>query len=302
MEKEISVTYKGEKSSVIWKEGGILIMLEEDKDHRLQDDTKCSIQKFNSEGEYSRLPHNSVVVSQVYFINTSKPLKRTATIRIYIQTKKVDIDKLHFFTSTAEQPPYDFKAIKGGYFTNTYGEIKVKRFSFFTICHLNKPRRFQTLLNYMEKSYEVSLRCSKQPSYHGSKLEWKLYLNVTENINFIRSNLKTFIREEFNDNVEQVSSSIVKFNRDVKSITVFTSMGNSPPSHDEVCLYEPSSTSIRKADIRKYTDGCPPGFVYHLIAIPNIKFNIEFVIKGFEGNCKFNLHQYHLQGEKHLCK
>ena len=53
VEKEISVAYKGEKSSVIWKEGGILLKLEEDKYHRLQDATKCSIQMFNSEGAYS---------------------------------------------------------------------------------------------------------------------------------------------------------------------------------------------------------------------------------------------------------
>ena len=149
MEKEISVTYKGEKSSVIWWDGGILMKLEEDKDHRLQDATKVSIQKFNSEGSYSRLPSNSEVAIQVYFINSSKTLKRTATIRIYHKAREVDINQLCFLTSTDEQPPYDFNILKSGHFTSAYGEIAVERFSFFTICRLVKQLGFRGVLYYM---------------------------------------------------------------------------------------------------------------------------------------------------------
>ena len=272
--------------------------LEEDKDHRLQDATKLSIQKFSSEGSYSRLPSNSEVASQVYFINTSKPLKRTATIRIYHQAREVDINQLCFLTSTDEQPPYDFNILNGGYFTSAYGEITVERFSFFTICHLVKKLGFRGVLYYMEKSYEASLYHSLQPSSLGSKFQWNLYLSVTKNCHVFRSCLKDYIKEEYKENVKLVDKCIVKLNRAVDTITVSTSLGTSPPSQDQVCLYEPDTTSFQKTDIRNYIDGCPPAFVYRLLAMPSSKFKVEFVVEGFERNCKFNLHQYHLQGEK----
>ena len=298
VEKEISVAYKGEKSSIIWREGGILMKLEKDKDLKLQDATKFSIQKFNSEGSYSRLPSNSEVASQVYFINTSKPLKRNANIRIYHQAREVDIDQLCFLTSTDEQPPYDFTILKGGHFTSAYGEITVERFSFFTIVRFFKQHGFRGVLYYTEKSYEASLYHSKQPSSQGSQFKWNLYLSVTKNCHVFRSCLKHYIKEEFNENVELVSKCIVKLNRTADSITASTSMGTSPPSQDQVCLYEPDTTSFQKTDIRNYIDGCPPAFVYRLLAMPSSKFKVEFVMEGFERNCKFNLHQYHLQGEK----
>ena len=272
--------------------------LEEDKDHRLQDATKFSIQKFSSEGSYSRLPRNSELASQVYFINTSKPLKRTATIRVYHQAREVDIDQLRFLTSTDEQPPYDFNIVKGGHFTSAYGEITVDRFSFYAIYHLVKQHGFRGVLYYTEKSYEASLYHSKQPSSQGSQYKWNLYLSVTKNCHVFRSCLKHYIKEEFNDDVELVSKCIVKLNHAVDSITASMSMGTSSPPQDQVCLYEPDSTSFQKNDIRNYIDGCPPAFVYRLFAMPSSKFNIELVMEGFERICKFNLHQYHLQGER----
>ena len=51
--EEISVAFKGEKSSVTGNEGGILMKLEEDKHSILQDTIKCCIQKFSSKGAYS---------------------------------------------------------------------------------------------------------------------------------------------------------------------------------------------------------------------------------------------------------
>ena len=300
VEKEISVAYKGEKSSIIWREGGIVMKLEEDKDHRLQDATKFSIQKFKSEGSYSRLPRNSEVASQVYFINSSKPLKSTATIRIYHQAREVDIDQLSFLTSTDEQPPYDFTIMKGGQFTSAYGEITVERFSFFTIIRIFKQLGFQGVLYFTEKSYEASLYHSLQPSSRGSKFQWNLYLTVTKNCHVFRSSLKNYIKEEFKDDITLVSKCIVQLNHAVDSITASMSMGTSPPSQDQVCLYEPDTTSFQKTDIRNYIDGCPPAFVYRLLAIPSSKFNIEFVMEGFDRNCKFNFHQDHLQGEKNI--
>ena len=300
VDKEISVTYKGEKSSVIWKEGGILIKLEQDKDHRLQDATKCSIQKFNSEGSYSRLPSNSEVASQVYFINSSKLLKTTATIRIYHQAKEFDIEKLCFLTCIDEQPPYDFKFLEGGHFTSTYGEIIVKRFSFFAICRFVNQHGLRGILYYMEKSYEASLYHSKQPSSQGSKFQWNLYLSVTKNCHIFRSSLKDYIKEEYEDDVKLVDKCIVEFNRAVDSITVSSSLGTSPHSQDEVYLRKPVTTSFKKSKVKNYTDGCPPAFVYRLRAIPNSKFKIEFMIEGFEESCKFNLLQDDLQGKKNL--
>ena len=300
VEKEISFAYKGEKSSIIWREGGILLKFEEDKDLRVQDATKFTIQKFKSEGSYSRLPSNSEVASQVYFIHTSKPFKRTATIRIYHQARQFDIDQLSFLTSTDEQPPYDFNILIGGHFTSTYGETVVERFSFFTIVRLVKQLGFRGVLYYMEKSYEASLYHSIQPSLWGSKFQWNLYLSVTKNCHVFRSCLKNYIKEEFKDDIMLVSKCIVKLNRTADSITAYTSMGTSPISQDQVCLYEPDTTSFQKTDIRNYIDGCPPAFVYRLLAMRSSKFNIEFVMEGFDRNCKFNFHQDHLQGEKNI--
>ena len=300
MDKEISVAYKGEKSSVIWKEGGILLKFGEDKDHRLQDATKFSIQKFNSEGAYSRLPSNSEVASQVYFINSSKPHKSTATVRIYHQAREVDIDRLCFLTSTDEQPPYDFNFLKGGHFTSAYGEITVQRFSFLTICRLVKQLGFRGVLYYMEKSYEASLYHSMQPASRGSQFQWHLYLSVTKNCQVFRSCLKDYIKEEYKEDVKLVDKCIVKLNRTVDSITVSASLGTSPPSQDEVCLHEPGTTSLKKSNVKNYTDGCPPAYVYRILAIPNCKFKIEFAMEGFEESCKFNLHHDNLQGEKDL--
>ena len=272
--------------------------LEEDKDQRYHGTTKFSIQKFSSEGSYSRLPSNSEVASQVYFINSSKPLKTTATIRIYHRAGEIDIDQLCFLTSTDKQPPYDFNILKGGRFTSAYGEVTVERFSFFTIIRCFKQLGFRGVLYYTEKSYEASLYHSKQPSSQGSQFKWNLYLSVTKNCHVFRSCLKHYIKEEFNEDVELVSKCIVKLNRTADSITASVSLGTSPPSQDQVCLYEPDTISFEKTDIRNYIDGCPPAFVYRLLAMQNSKFNIEFVMKGFEKNCKFNLHQYHLQGER----
>ena len=277
--------------------------LDEDKDHGIHDATKFSIQKFNSEGSYSRLPSNSEVASQVYFINSSKQIKRTATIRIYHQAREVDIDKLSFLTSTDEQPPYDFNILKGGHFTSAYGEITVERFSFFTLCHLVKQHGFRGVLYYMEKSYEASLYHSKQPLSQGSKFKWNLYLSVTKNCQVFRSCLKAYIKKEYDDDVKLVDKCIVKLNRAVDSITVSTSLGTSPPSQDEVYLREAATTSLKKSKVEDYTDGCPPAFNYRLFAIPDSKFKIEFDMEGFEETCKFNLHMDDLQGEKNFfCK
>ena len=150
----------------------------------------------------------------------------------------------------------------------------------------------------MEKSYEASLYHSMQPASRGSKFQWYLYLSVTKNCHVFRSCLKNYIKEEYKEDVKLVDKYIVKLNRAVDSITVSTSLGTSPPSQDEVCLREPGSTSLKKSNAKNYTDGCPPAFVYRLLAIPNCKFKIEFAMEGFEESCKFNLHQDDLQGKK----
>ena len=270
---------------------------EEDKDHRLQNDTKLSIQKFSSEGSYSRLPSKTEVASQVNFINSSKPLKRKATVRIYHQAREVDIDQLCFLTSTDEQPPYDFNILKGGHFTSAYGEIEVERFSFLTVGRLVKRYGFLGFLYYLERTYEVLLYHSKQPSSQGSKFKWNLYLSVTKNCQVFRSCFKAYIKEEYDDDVKLVDKCIVKLNHAVDTITVSTSLGTSPPSQDEVYLREAATTSLAKSKVKDYIDGCPPAFVYRLLSIPDSKFKIEFVMEGFEETCKFNLDNDDLQGK-----
>ena len=238
------------------------------------------------------------MASQVYFIKSSQPLKRAATIRIYHQAKGFDIEKLCFLTCIDEQPPYDFKILEGGLFTSMYGEITVKRFSFFTIVHFLNQHGLRGILYYMEKFYEATLYRSKQFSSQGSKFQWKLYLSVTKKCHVFRSWLKRYIKEEYQDDVQLVNECTVELSRVVDSITVSTS--SSPPSQDDVSLREPGTTSFKKSEVKKYTDGSPPVLMYRLLAIPNSKFKIEFVMEGFLESCKINLHDHDLQGEKKL--
>ena len=153
VEKEISVTYKGEKSSVLWKEAGLQLLFEEDKDlHSKNAATKYLVQVSDSEGSYARLPSKTELVSPVFHISSSQKLDISATVKIFHQASDVDIDQLCFLTSTDDQPPYNYQIAQGGHFTSTYGEISVKQSSFFTICNLGFHYGVKGILSYMEKN------------------------------------------------------------------------------------------------------------------------------------------------------
>ena len=304
MEKEIPVAYKGDKRSVIWKEGSILMKLGEKEDHKLQDTSKeekdHKLQGVSEEDTDHRLQGASEEDTDHRLQGASEE----DTDHILQSATEEDTD--HRLQDASEEgKDYRLQAAtkssvqkfnSGGAYSQLPSNFEVP--NFFTMSHFVRKYGFRGVLYYREKSYEVSLYHSKQPSSLGSKFKWNLYLSVTKNCQVFRSCLKNFIKEEYNDEVELVYACIVRMNHAVNSVTASTSMGTSPPPQDQVCLYEPDTTSFRKTDIRNYIDGCPPTFVYRLLATPSSKFNIEFVMEGFERNCKFNLHQDHLQSER----
>ena len=100
VEEEISVTYQGEKGSVMWKEAGLQLLFEEDKDVLSQAAIKYLVHVSDSEGSYARLPSMTEVVSSVFRFISSQKLNNSATLKIFHEASDVDIDQLHFLAST----------------------------------------------------------------------------------------------------------------------------------------------------------------------------------------------------------
>ena len=163
-ESEKVELYKGERGSVLWEEAGIQMTFEENMDISSQEATKCLVQESSNEGARSRLPSNTKGFSRFYHISSSKNLNTAVTLKIFYQEAEDDIHKLRFLTSTDNSPPYDYEILYGGSFTSTYGEVTVKRFSFYTICKLYAYHGVKGVLSYMETSFEESLYRSLQPT------------------------------------------------------------------------------------------------------------------------------------------
>ena len=295
MEKEISVTYLGEKGSVMWKEAGFQLLFEEDKDLLSQAAIKCSVQVSDSEGSYARLPSNTEVVSPVFNITSSQKLNSSATLKIFHQASDVHIDQLCFLTSTDNLPPYDYRIVQGGHFTSTYGEISVQHFSFHTICHLGSHFGVKGVLSFMEKRYDASLYCSSRPMFVKSGYVWNIYLSIVKHCDIFRHSVKNYIKEEHQEDVKLVKGQVVRFNSIDNCITAHHQ--SDPSSSADFKLIEPDCMSLKCSDIKTYVSGRPPLLEYSLHSKSLCSLELKITLEGFEDKTIFTLRDIHLPGE-----
>ena len=298
VEKDISVTYRGEKGSVMWKEAGLQLLFEEDKDLLSQTAIKYLVQVSDSEGSCARLPSMTEVVSPVFRFISSQKLNSSATLKILHEASDVDVDQLRFLTSTDDQPPYDYQIIQGGHFTSTHGEISVQHFSFFTICNLCSHYGVKGVLTFKEKRFVASLYCSSQPKLVMSGCMWNIYLSVVKNCSVFRHSVKSFIREEYQDDVKLVTGQVLCLNDTSKSVTAHHHFD--PQSAADVTLIEPSCMSLKRKDIKRYIRGRPPLLEYSLHSKSLCPLELKMTLEGFEEETTFTLRHIHLPGENSL--
>ena len=298
MEKEVSVIYHGAKGSVQWKEAGLQLWFEEDKDLHSQAAIKCLVQVSDSEGSYARLPGKTKVVSPVFHISSSQKLKSSATVKIFHQASDVDIDQLRFLTSTDTQPPYNYQIVQGGHFTSTYGEISVQQSSFVTICNLGLHYGVRGVLSYMEKSYEASLYCSSQPKQVKSGHTWNIYLSVTKNCDIFNRSVKRYIKENHHEDVTLVRGQVLRFDAINKQVTAHHHFD--PRSAADVTLIEPNCNSLKRNDIKKFVGGRPPLLEYSIHSKLLCPLELKITLEGFEEVTTFTLTDIHLPGKTSL--
>ena len=297
VEKEISITCKGERASALWEEGGIQMRFEESKDISLYEAIKCTVQVSNTEGAYSILPSNTKALSRCYHISSSKNLNTAVTLKIFHRAADDDIHKLCFLTSTDNSPPYNYRILDSGRFTSSYGEITVKRFSFYTIC-IHVYHWVKKVLSCMETRYEASLYCSIQPTLRNLPHKWNLYLFIVKDCNIFRQSVKNHIHEEFQDKVRKISGDVVLFDNGCDCITV---CHNVSPQKDVYLKEVGHHNTLRHEHINNYVDGCPPLLVYSVQGNLSCFLELKFTLGGLQEEKQFSIDQSQLPG-KHCNK
>ncbi len=289
-DKSISVSYDGHKSSVDWKKNGMQLLFEENKYKHY---SKTLIQISTGSINYSRFPNKFKPFSKVYHLHNSSPLKTSVTIRIK-HDEPNNVQNLCFITCTCDKPPYDFTYLPGGTFTSTYGEIVVSKFSFYIIGQLYFRYRIRGILSLLEKTYEASLYCSARPHIMLSEHCWNIYVSLVKNCRIFSQSVKTYITEDYNDNVQLLTSvHIPRFNHTDTKATISGEI-----STPDAFLDEPNCTDLHKIEVDNYVDACPPLHKYRLRVKPNSSVTFKFILKGLQGNNQFTFSHHDLPGNK----
>ena len=296
VEKEISITCKGERGSVLWDEGGIQMRFEESKDVSSYEAIKCTVQVSNTEGAYSRLPSNTKALSHFYHISSSKNLNTAVTLKIFHHAADDKIHNLRFVTSTDDSPPYNYRILDGGRFTSIYGELTVERFSYYTICMLYVYHGVKGILSYMETRYEASLYCSIRPTLINSGYRWNLYLTIVKHCDIFRHCVKKYIHEEFQDELRKVSGHVVLFDSNSDRVTVCHSL-ISDSSQNVVLKDVDHDSTLSHERISNYVDGCPPLLVYSIHGDLNCLLESKFTLGGLQKAKQFTIDQFQLPGK-----
>ena len=293
VESDTSVTYKGEKGCLNWEDNGIALLL--DDSDSPSEARECSINVSAGERGAFRYPNKEYVkpASKMFYIQCPKHLKNV-TIRIKHNVAKEDIDHLRFITCSEDQPPYNFNILENGDFTSTYGEITVKKpsHSFCSIVQLLITHRVKGILSIMEKSIGASLYCSLQPKLESSGYySWNIYVSAVKNCLIFRKYMQEYIVQEYNDDVKFVATKLLELTQKEASVTVSTQCEADMRKN---CHIEAAgSSSIRKVDIIRFVEGCPPHIkfvlqVNHKLCGSALK--VTFTLHGFKEPTKFNLH------------
>ena len=270
---------------------------EENKDLSSQEATKCLVQVSSTAGAYSRRPSNTKALSRFYHISSSKHLNTAVTLKIFHQAAGEEIHQLCFLISTDNSPPYNYRILNGGHFTSAYGEITVKRFSFYTICKLYAYHGVKGLLSYMETTYKASLYRSSRPTSLDSGYRWKVYLSVMKNCEVFTECMKKYIKEEYQENIQLVSALATNSDDPCNSCNSVTAEVNFKTNSPTNVLDVPNSNVLCKTEINEYVAGHPPLLVYNLYAQQQSSVELKIVLQGFNENLTFVLHQFDLPGE-----
>ena len=281
-EKDISVTYNGERGSLDWEEYGLTLLFEESD---LSGENKCPVHVTAGESGAFRFPDKVERASTVYHIDCPKQLHASVTLRIQHSLAKEDIPHLCFVTCSEDQPPYDCSIVHGGHFTPNYGEIIINKFSLYSIGRYTRLR-VRNVLSILERSYAASFYRSVQPTPLRSGYSWNIYMSAVKNCSIFRNSVQQYIKDEYKDEVKWEAGGVVHFDSDhidIKALTSYES-GN----QDDFSLEESGLDSLRENDISSYVDGCPP----HIKFVLKMKGGCPFKMKG---GCPFKI-RFTLQG------
>ena len=284
---DISVTYGGKKGSLDWKECGLTLLF---GDSSLPlEASECPVHISAGESGAFRYPSTVEAASSVYHIDSQKQLHASVTIQIQHSVDEEQIQNMCFVTCSEVQPPYDYRILRGGLFTSTYGEIVVTKFSFYSIGRILTKFGVRGVLSLMEKSYEASLYRSVQPTLLTSGYSWNVYVSAVKNCSIFKKSVEKFIKSEYDDKVKLEARRVVRFNTTQSNVNILTSCRANIKG--AVSLETTGCCSLRKTDISCYVDACPPHIKFILEAKPGCSMKITFTLDGCqEPNNFFILH------------
>ncbi len=194
-------------------------------------------------------------VSKIYDIESSEEFDRyTVTIKIYHDADPGDVKNLCFVTCAESLPPYHFKILDGGRFTEKYGEIKVDHFSKYAIGLLKKYR-FKGILALFEKSYVALLYCSSKYINSG----WNVYVAVVKDCSIFKRAIKEDIKNDYGDIYLETMSKVI-FEEGKTKIGISTA----PMKRRGWRIDCTASSWIFKTEIDEYFDHSPPVVKYKL--------------------------------------
>ena len=278
VKNDISVTYRGKRGSLDWKEYGLTLLFE---DSDLPSEaSECPVHISAGGSGAFRYPSTVEAASRFYHIDCPKQLHASVTIRIQHTVPEEDIQHLCFITCSEDKPPYDYNIIHGGHFTPTHGEITVTKFSLYSVGRLLTKFGVKGVLSLIEKSYEASLYLSARPTLLASgSNSWNIYFSAVKNCSIFKKSVESYIRNEYEDEVKLVSRSVVRFNNTQEYVTVLTKY-KTKKKDDEVSLEPSGCCSLKKIDISSYVDACPPHIKFILEAKPGCSMKMKFKLDG----------------------
>ena len=135
--KEQFFKYTGRKLDFIWEEAGVSLHFPA---ATLTKSIDMSVVVVANVSDHSILPREywfMPAASATYKITASATMPALVTVRI----QHCVHDDLPTFMVAKEGPPYYFEPLSGGLFSLTYGEIKIKTFSFLRLLNKLRNRR-----------------------------------------------------------------------------------------------------------------------------------------------------------------
>ena len=260
--EKISLPYKGNRSSFIWK--GLQLYCDEEY---LSTEAHFEITLSAVAPKELVLPEDFEAVSGLYFISCSYEFTKPVTIRIQHCATQSSLEQLVFATSLDSTPPFRLHCIEGKFDSN-FGELKVTSFSPFIIL----LRRLYSWL-FGSISYSTYL-------YHSYKYEensqtyWNLNFFIVKKLEILES-----LVERYAENMFLTGRCDVEFKEDVQEIS-FTPVNISKKS--KLLVRPINCQSISRHMIDRYAEGNPPSCKFQLInSNPKVqRIEIQFDMEG----------------------